>query len=138
MTRTSNTDLTLVQRKAMARKNNPDIFLSIHCDASASSSAYGTTAYYYKPYSYLLAKNIHTNLVSTYKNTIYKQNLATIDRGTVFYPFSVTRIEECPSVLIEYGYVSNVSECKILEDPSHQASLAAATVNGIAGYFSEC
>lgn len=137
MTRTSNTDLTLVQRKAMARKNNPDIFLSIHCDASASSSAYGTTAYYYKPYSYLLAKNIHTNLVSTYKNTIYKQNLATIDRGTVFYPFSVTRIEECPSVLIEYGYVSNVSECKILEDPSHQDSLAAATVNGIAGYFSE-
>lgn len=135
MTRTSNTSVTLEQRKLMARKNNPDLFISIHCDASSSSSAYGTTAFYYRPYSYLPAKNIHSNLVSTYKNTIYQQNMSTIDRGTVFFPYSVTRIEECPSVLIEYGFVSNIPECKILQDPSHQDRLAAATVDGIASYF---
>ena len=135
MTRTSNSDLTLVSRKRMARTNNPDVFVSIHMDSAASSSGYGTTAFYYRPYSYALAKSIHTQLVNTYVQSIYGTQKSTIDRGTVFYPYSVTRIEECPSVLIECGYVSNLEECKILQNSKHQDSIATAIANGIRDFF---
>lgn len=135
MTRTSNSDLTLDSRKRMARTNNPDVFVSIHLDAAASSSGYGTTAFYYRPYSYALAKSIHTRLVNTYVQNIYGTQKSTIDRGTVFYPYSVTRIEECPSVLIECGYVSNLEECRILQNAQHQDSIASAIANGIRDYF---
>ena len=135
MTRTSNIDLTLDARKRMARQNSPDIFVSIHMDAAASSSGYGTTGFYYRPYSYALAKSIHTQLVSAYVKSIYGTQKSSIDRGTVFYPFSVTRIEECPSVLIECGFVSNLEECKILQNSKHQDTIATAIANGIRDYF---
>lgn len=51
------------------------------------------------------------------------------------YPFRVTRIEECPAVLIEYGFVSNIRECKLLWSDSVQERLAQATVDGIADYI---
>lgn len=137
MTRTGNTAVTLADRKKMARQSKPDVFVSIHCDASTSSSAYGTTAFYYRNYSFSLADSIHKQLVSTYKNTFYDSSKQNVDRGTVFYPYSVTRIEECPSVLIEVGYVSNLTECKILQNSQNQDTLAAAIANGIRDYFAQ-
>ena len=137
MTRTSNTDLKLDARKRMARQNRPDVYVSIHCDAATSSSAYGTTGYYYRSYSQALAKCIHSQLVSAYVNTLYGSQKSTIDRGTVFYPFSVTRIEECPSVLIEVGYITNLTECKMLQNSANQDTLASAIANGIRDYFAQ-
>ena len=51
--------------------------------------------------------------------------------GTLYYPFSVARIEDCPSVLIETGYITNDNECMKLIDASNQQKLAAAIANGI-------
>jgi len=135
MTRTANTDVTMAERKLMTRRNNPDLYISVHCDAATSSAGYGTSAYYYRPYSYQLAKPIHDNLVSVYRNTIYKQNLPNIARGTMYFPYNVIRIEECPAVLIEFGYVSNIDECKALQNPAYQDALADGAVRGISEYF---
>ncbi len=84
---------------------------------------------------YQLAKSIHSKLVNTYNTSIYGTAKKGIDRGTIFYPFSVTRIEECPSVLIEYGFISNLTECKYLQNTDNQEKLAQATVDGIVQYF---
>ena len=76
----------------------PDLFISIHCDAADTSSAMGTTGFYYTPYSYGLADSIHDRLVSTWRDQIYKGTSVTvskIDRGTRFYPFRVNRVQEC-------------------------------------------
>lgn len=136
MTRTSDSgNPTLEDRKKMARQNNPDAFVSIHCDSASSSTAYGTSAFYYRPYSFSLAKSIHTQLVNTYTSNIYGTPKSTIDRKTTFFPYSVCRIEECPSVLIECGYVSSLEECRILQTPKHQDYLASAIAAGIENYF---
>ena len=86
-----------------------------------------------------MASAAHKRIDSTYKNSIYSSassaTLKKIDRGTNMYPFRVTRIEECPAVLIEYGFVSNISECKLLWSDSVQEKLAQATVDGIADYI---
>lgn len=140
MTRnSSSTTLELDSRAALHRAKNPDVVVSIHCDASeTSSSASGTSAYYYKSYSYPLAKHLSTSIVSAYKSQIYARNSAMankVDRGAMFKGFRVTRIEECPSVLIEYGFVTNVTECNALANDNNRDILAQATVDGLVAYF---
>ncbi|MCR5150274.1 MAG: N-acetylmuramoyl-L-alanine amidase, partial [Clostridiales bacterium] len=135
MTRTSDKFVSLTERTEMCHKYNPDLFISIHCDSASSSSSRGTSAYYYRAYSQPLAKSIHSSLVNTYKANIYGSNDSAISKGTSFYAFRVERVEECPSVLIEYGFVSNLRECSLLQNSTVRYSLAQATVNGIEKYI---
>lgn len=139
MTRTSaGQTISLESRVAACRAKNPDIFVAVHCDASESQSPSGTTAYYYKSYSYPLAESISKGLVSAYKNKVYATNSAMaskVDKGSMFKGFKVTRVEECPAVLIEFGYVTNVVECKALTLDENQNALAQGAVDGIVNYF---
>ncbi|MBQ4338439.1 MAG: N-acetylmuramoyl-L-alanine amidase [Clostridia bacterium] len=135
MTRTSDTYVSPEARVEMIRNRNPDLFLSIHCDSSSSSTPYGTSAYYYRAYSQPLAKAVHESIVDAYKGDIYSSSKSGISRGANFYPFQVTRVEECPAILIEYGFVSNITECELLQKSSTQSTLAEATVKGIKNYI---
>ena len=55
----------------------------------------------------------------------------------IYYPFSVTRVEECPSVLIEVGYMTNDEECYELIDSENQKLFGKAVADGIARTISE-
>ena len=117
------------------------MFISIHCDASETASAMGTSAYYYRAYSQPLAKAIHEKLVKAYKTEIYKDSEQSVkdkvSRGANFYAFRVARVEECPAILIEYGFVTNTEECQVLQTAANRDILAAATVEGIKEYISK-
>jgi len=140
MTRNADTDGKKEDVRMQTRATKPDLFISIHCDSSTSGSARGTSAFYYTPYSFPLADAIHKRLVSVYKEDIYRGKpqdiLNRVDRNTAFYPFEVVRIEECPAILIEYGFVSNLEECAILQNEENQEKLAEATLQGIQEYVS--
>lgn len=139
ITRNSGTGLTLVDRVLTARSANPDVFVSIHCDGSSDPMAYGTHTFYYRSYSKLLADSIHTQLVGMYRNNYYtdktKSEYNGLDLGTRFFPYAVTRIEECPSVLVECGYLTNEGNMKILADETGQTLYATAIAQGIVDYF---
>ncbi len=136
MTRTTDKWVCYTDRNNAVRERDPDMFISIHCDSSSTASATGTSAYYYRAYSQPLAKAVHDCLVNTYKNEIYKDNTSVkIDRGANFYAFRVARVEECPAILIEYGFVSNIDECTVLQTAKNRDLLAAATVEGIKKYL---
>jgi len=139
MTRTTDKWVCYTDRNNAVRNQNPDMFISIHCDSSTSATAMGTSAYYYRAYSQPLAKAIHNRLVGAYKNEIYKGQdtslLGKVSRGANFYAFRVARVEECPAILIEYGFVSNTVECEILQTAANRDILAAATVEGIKDYI---
>ncbi len=137
MTRNENSFLSLTQRNELVRKYSPDLFISIHCDASpSSSSAYGTTAYYYRAYSQPLAKAINEALANAYKNKIYAgMDRPNYDRGCRFGAYKVARVEECPAILVEYGFCTNTIECEKLQDSSVRDILARATVSGIKKYI---
>ncbi len=94
------------ERRINAMKNDADMFISIHLDASVYNTAHGSSVYYYKNYSAPLAKAISKNLPKTLKNDI---GYPMTDRGFHFYPFRVVRIENCPAVLVECGFISNTS-----------------------------
>ena len=137
MTRSEDSFVSLSNRNMLARRQLPDLFISVHCDSSNSSSSYGTSAYYYRAYSQPLAKYVHQSIVDAYNNIIYSgKGMSNTDRGASFYAFKVSRIEECPSILVEYGFVSNTTECQVLQNSDYQSVLATATVNGIKNYIS--
>ncbi len=139
MTRTTDTFIDLDPRVDMCREKHPDMFIAMHCDSSTGSAPMGTSAYYYNAYSYNLAKELHNSIVKCYKTDIYAGQsssvLSKVDRKTSFYPFKVTRVEECPAILIEYGFVSNMKECAVLQDSANRDKLAAATLEGIKNYI---
>lgn len=141
LTRKSGSGFTLADRVNTARSVSPDVFVSIHCDGSSDASAYGTHTFYYRSYSKLLADSIHTQLVSMYRNNYYtdktKSEYNGLDLGTRFFPYAVTRIEECPSVLVECGYLTNEGNMKILSDETGQTLYATAIAQGIINYFSQ-
>lgn len=138
--RTGDTAKSLDERQALARSQGGDIFVSIHHNSSASSSLSGTEVYYYRAYSKQLASSIHARLANEWRG-VYSGNpdmynkVVAADGGVRFYPFRVTRIEECPAVLVECGYLSNPTECAYACDDGINTRMAGAIAQGIADYF---
>ena len=56
-------------------------------------------------------------------------------KGTHFCPFHVTRVENCPSILIECGFISNPTELEMMKKASNQTHIAKGIYNGIEKYF---
>jgi len=143
ITRTGDSAYSLQQRTDKARQANPDLFISLHCDSSEKASPMGTTAFYYRAYGQPLAKAVQNRVAEAWKNQIYtKSNYSDyltlqskVNRGAYFYPFEVTRIEECPAILVEYGFGSNLTECRALQKDQNQDILAQATLAGIEDYL---
>lgn len=135
------------ERRINAMKNDADMFISIHLDSSSSKSVHGSSVYYYKNYSAPLAEAISKNLPKTLKNDLgYKMT----DRGFHFYPFRVIRIENCPAVLVECGFISNTNavftpdadaksqancDFKLLNSSTGQKYVAKGIYKGILDYF---
>lgn len=134
MTRYGDDDINLEGRKIFARSVKPDLFVSIHSNASENSSSIGVSSYYYKPFSMSLASDIYEELLSVYRESFYagQQELYdTISKGVIYYPFSVTRLEECPSTLVEIGFMTNDAECYMLTREENQRLMGQAIARGI-------
>lgn len=137
LTRDDDCFLTLREREDVTREINPDAFVSIHCNSHTNGTPYGAETYYYYPFSMPLADSLQNFIVSTYKNNIYldKPEMKNIDRGIRYYPFYVTRVENCPSVLLELGFLSNSNDFYALINLDNQNTLAMAIADGITEYF---
>lgn len=134
MTRYGDDDINLEGRKIFGRTVKPDLFVSIHSNASENTSSIGTSAFYYKPYSMSLAENIYDEIVTVYRDYLYygqPERYGEIARGVKYYPFSVARLDECPSTLIEIGFMTNDAECYMLTLPENQQLLGQAIAKGI-------
>lgn len=139
LTRSGDDAVFLPERVAMARSVAPDVFVSIHCDGADNTAWSGTHTFYYKNFSMPLADSIHKQLVGAYRNYYYTDpNSAAyknVDMGIKFFPYQVARIEECPSVLVECGYLTNEQDTRFLSDKNGQKVIATALAQGIVDYI---
>lgn len=138
LTRTDDTDVTLEERKAYARNNGADLFVSIHCNGSVNASKLGTSVYYYRPFSQPLASAVYEKMLALFQNDFYASDAAKRSAcavGTLYNPFSVTRLEECPSILVETAFVTNDNECRLLLDGANREKIAEAIASGIESYL---
>lgn len=122
----------IVDRRLTAYEQNPDMYISIHLNSSTSSSVKGSSVYYYKNYSGELSKCISVALAGAVKSGA---GYTLENDGSHFYPFHVTRIENCPSVLVECGYISNSSERSMMTSASGKKAIAQGIYNGIINYI---
>lgn len=133
MTRTGDTYPSLEDRVAFAKKNNGEIFISIHAN-SASASANGTETFYSKSANdnekedYALAKLINDEIV---KNA--KMN----NRGVKREDFYVIRNLYIPAVLVELGFVTNSADRAKLTDDAYVEIFAQSIYNGITKYYAQ-
>jgi N-acetylmuramoyl-L-alanine amidase len=119
-------------RASIARQYKPDIFLSVHCNASPRGSGSGTEVYYFTPYSQPLASKISAQIAGVLNNL---HGSTGSNRGSKYNYFFVTQQQEFPSVLIETAFVTNYDEAMALADPEWQKRFANAIMVGIENYL---
>jgi N-acetylmuramoyl-L-alanine amidase len=138
MTRTSDTDIPVMDRVEAIKSANPDIAISIHINSDPSATKNGIECY--------AGANNHPAFAATSSKAgnHLLQSLAGIkglainnqlqSRNT---GIAVLKMPACPSVLIEYGYISNASDLAYITQPGNQEELAKQTVNGLLRYAAD-
>ncbi len=121
-------------RPDVARAYGADMFISLHCNSAANTSANGVEVFYFSSFSQPLARAINNQLVSYYNNNVYSDG-RNCDRGDKYSYYWVTLQQDFPSVLVEIGFISNEEECMAMADSAHQKGLAGAIANGVYSYF---
>lgn len=130
---TRNTDeyVSLNDRIEFSNDNNADVFVSLHCNAdpNGTSSTNGVETFYWKndtDESYNLANSIQSSIVNS---------LDVRDREVKRDDYAVVKSTECPSVLVEMGFLTNNTELRNLLDDEYQTKMAQAIVDGIQKYL---
>ena len=126
LTRDKDVYLTLKQRYNMANNYKAVIFISLH-DNSATATATG-----FETFTSNRAGAQTQRLRNCIHDAIIKE-IGIRDRGKKRSDFAVVRWTHMPAVLIEYAFVSNPSDERILINEVEM--LARTTVQGINNFF---
>lgn len=105
---------------------NPDVFVSIHCNAAESIQAQGTETYHY--YNATAGKKLAT--------TIYNQivnNIDIINRGVREANFAVIKNTHAPACLVETAFITNAYDANLLRN--NYDDFARAIARGITDIF---
>ena len=149
MTRTADDTVALKDRADFCEKYKPDMYLSIHCNASPSKSVTGIETWLLAPkggqsaqestpkttfdkgnkfdhYNFRLAYEIQKAMMKTFPKRV--------DRGVKHSRFFVLRHATAPAVLMEVGFISNYAEGKSLAAAATQKKIIDAIILGLTGY----
>jgi N-acetylmuramoyl-L-alanine amidase len=129
MTRRNDTFLELDDRANFADRYRADLFLSIHVDSSPKRDVAGTGIHIFNQANY------ETTRIAQCIYAAFRRNGITC-RGIVRNNFAVLREHHRPGVLIECGYLTNVTDSQRLNDRSYRSKVADAIADGIADHFS--
>lgn len=149
MTRSSDVFLELKERTDLVAKYKPDLFISIHSNASPSSSdKRGIETYCVTP---LGASSTSSSTIETvnHESNAYEQNSTrlaheihkavlsatdAVDCGVRNSRFYVITHSPCPAILLEVGYITNAKEASALTTAKYQEQIVQGILNGLAKY----
>lgn len=127
--------INLYERSSYARRYNPDMFISIHCNSvTKGEGVKGVEAYYFTPFSQPLAALVTKRMSSYYENNVYDDG-KNRNRGAKYNYFAVTLEQEFPSILIECGFITDYEEAMALNSSRVQNGLADAITKAVEDYF---
>src|SRR5690606_17508073 len=99
---------------------------SLHYDATTDHSVRGFTTYYQKAIEESLAEHVNTALGESVKLK---------DRGVQKGNYLVLRENQRPAVLVELGFLSNLSEERRVINPEYREQATDGVYKGIIEYF---
>jgi N-acetylmuramoyl-L-alanine amidase len=122
MTRTNDTDLTMIDRTMMLREQDPDILISIHLNSSDKDTVKGVSTYYryigFRPLSQAILKRM--------------QELKLKEWGNVgAFNFSLSGPTEYPNCLVEVAFLSNKDDEKRILNPKFHKQVAQKIYLGV-------
>lgn len=122
MTREKDTMLSIAERVAMLREQQPDLLISIHFNSSDEDTVQGTSTYYryigFRPLTQFILKRM--------------QELGLKEYGNVGnFNFGLNGPTDYPNCLVEVGFMSNKQDEKRILDPEFQKLVAAKITEGI-------
>ena len=126
MTRTSEVDVDLPPRAALANSSGADLFLSIHANALSMTrpDVNGIETFYFEsPRARGLAQAVQDEVLAV--------SPGSPDRGARTARFYVIRRTVMPSALVELGFVTGQLDSPRLADPAHRRRLALAISRGL-------
>lgn len=105
-----------------------ELFVSIHCNAAVNTAATGTETYCYNfgTEGEQLARCIQKQIVS---------RIGTADRGVKKNNYYVLRNTNCPAVLVETAFITNLCDESLLADGEMRDQFAAAIAQGVCDYL---
>jgi N-acetylmuramoyl-L-alanine amidase len=122
MTRTSDTNLTMIDRMLMLRQQAPDILVSMHLNSAESDTVRGVSTYYryigFRPLSQAILKRM--------------QELKLKEWGNVgAFNFGLSGPTEYPNCLVEVGFLSNKEDEKKILNPKFRKQVAQKIYLGV-------
>lgn len=124
LTRSTDVFLSLSERANKANRNGADYFISLHNNAFASKSATGFETFIYN--------GGVSQKTRDFQNAVHgaiAKKINIVDRGKKTANFAVLRQSKMPALLIEYAFITNNEDEKILIDKVN--NLAQWTCDGI-------
>ena len=140
LTRDVDVTQSVVAVSEFANAQSPDLFVSIHMNNIDGSAA--NKAKYEGAEIYMASKEKAVNYDANYKLANYLaatlQEVSTPFNGVKTRNKGIWVLEavQCPSALIEAGYLSNTKELAKIKDADYQQKLAASILKGIENYLS--
>ena len=130
LTRTSEVDVDLPPRVALANNSRSDAFLSIHANAlsMARPDVNGIETFYFES-----ARS--RNLAQAVQEQMLAISPGSPDRGARPGRFFVIRRTVMPAALAEMGFVTGQLDSGRLADPAFRRRMAVAIATGILNYF---
>ena len=130
LTRTSEVDVDLPPRVALANNNRADLFLSIHANALSLSrpDVNGIETFYFQ-------EGRARRLAEAVQVQMLRISPGSPDRGTRPGRFFVIRRTVMPSALAEMGFVTGELDSPRLADPAFRRRMAVAITTGLLNYL---
>ena len=131
----SNYRENLWNRINAANNANADFYISIHQNASTTTSANGVEAYYssVKPDSLndITYKLNTSKAVAASISSGIASALSMTNRGAKDDEFMVVKYTNMPAVLVECGFISNESDAKKISNATNQKKIASVIADSI-------
>ncbi len=122
MTRSSDVDLSMVDRTLMLRAAKPDLLISIHHNSADNHNVKGVSTYY----RYIGFKPLSVTIL----NRMLELDLA--EFGNIgSFNFSLNGPTDYPNCLVEVAFLSNEADEKRITDPRFQQQVAKKIRKGI-------
>ncbi|WP_179008167.1 M56/M15 family metallopeptidase [Winogradskyella forsetii] len=125
LTRTNDEFLSLQERADFINNINPDLFLSLHCNAHNDSSIKGTEAYFNPKH-----KNAQTSLKYA-RILVEHQSDNFYNRGIKEAGFFLLKNTLVPGVYLELGFMTNESDSTVLSDKNQKEKIAKSIYEGL-------
>lgn len=118
-------------RVEIIKKANPDMVISIHCNSYTDSTQIGAQAFFQESdeKSEAFAACVQNQLISQIENARKSHS-----KGDYY----LLKESPSPAILVECGYLSNLTEEKLLNSVTYQNKISYAIMCGVVKYFNLC